>query len=368
MNSTRVVIIGAGLSGLYAAWRLQQAGLHDYVLLEARERVGGRILSQHSREDAPASSRLDLGPTWFWPAHQHAFAQLVRTLALPVFEQHHAGDVLVERAPGRPAQRYAGSIGMAGSMRLAGGMAALVDALQAQIDPTRLRVGARVKRIEAREDALYLQVEQTNGTAARWRAEQVLLALPPRLATTRLQFDPRLPADLMSAWQGTPTWMAPHAKYVAVFESPFWREQSLSGTAQSSLGPMAEIHDASLPGDVAALFGFLGIPARARRGVAEAALRNACRSQLVRLFGERAAHPVAEFLKDWAADPLTADTADLDAAAHHTEAPAAEVSEQPWASRLIGIGSEWSAQFPGYLAGAIDAAETGLARVLAGAG
>jgi monoamine oxidase len=89
---------------------------------------------------------------------------------------------------------------------------------------------------------------------------------------------------------------------------------------------------------------------------------------LVRLFGERAAHPVAEFLKDWAADPLTADTADLDAAAHHTEAPAAEVSEQPWASRLIGIGSEWSAQFPGYLAGAIDAAETGLARVLAGAG
>jgi monoamine oxidase len=39
-----VVIIGAGISGLYAAMLLEKAGV-DYVILEARDRTGGRVLS-----------------------------------------------------------------------------------------------------------------------------------------------------------------------------------------------------------------------------------------------------------------------------------------------------------------------------------
>jgi len=38
------IIIGGGLSGLYAAYLLYQEN-KSFVLLEARERVGGRILS-----------------------------------------------------------------------------------------------------------------------------------------------------------------------------------------------------------------------------------------------------------------------------------------------------------------------------------
>ena len=40
----RVVIIGAGISGLYAATLLEKTGV-DYVILEARDRTGGRVLS-----------------------------------------------------------------------------------------------------------------------------------------------------------------------------------------------------------------------------------------------------------------------------------------------------------------------------------
>ena len=41
----RVVVAGAGFAGLLAAYRVAQAG-HEVVVLEARDRVGGRVWSQ----------------------------------------------------------------------------------------------------------------------------------------------------------------------------------------------------------------------------------------------------------------------------------------------------------------------------------
>jgi len=41
---SKVYVIGAGPSGLAAAWRLKEAG-RDVVVLESRDRVGGQLLS-----------------------------------------------------------------------------------------------------------------------------------------------------------------------------------------------------------------------------------------------------------------------------------------------------------------------------------
>ena len=116
-----------------------------------------------------------------------------------------------------------------------------------------------------------------------------------------------------------------------------------------------------MPGGSAALFGFFGVPAQVRQSVSEIELLAHCRTQLVRLFGSQAATPVAEFIKDWAADPRTASAADLQGSGQHPQPPATAATSGPWKDRAMGIGSEWSPQFPGYLAGAVEAAALGVA-------
>ena len=112
-----IVIVGGGLSGLYAARLLAAAGL-DFVLLEARDRLGGRILSA-----AADRGGFDLGPSWFWPDMQPMMVKLVEELGLTAFAQHTDGDVVVERSAAEPAQRFRSPWETAPSFRIAGGTA-----------------------------------------------------------------------------------------------------------------------------------------------------------------------------------------------------------------------------------------------------
>jgi monoamine oxidase len=358
MQHARIAIVGAGLSGLYAACLLQRQGIEDFVILEARDVLGGRIASF----DAGTSSldRFDLGPTWFWPDYQRELDQLIHELGLERFAQHEAGDMVVERTAGAAPQRMRGYANVPTSMRLLGGMGALIDALRGQLSPKRIVTGQSVRRLRRVAQGIELDSEEASGRATTWHAQHVLLALPPRLVTHGMTFLPSLPEKLATQWQETATWMAPHAKYIAVYEQPFWREQGLSGEARSMIGPLGEIHDASMPGGRAALFGFFGLPVSVRQQVPEDVLRQHCRAQFARLFGPQAATPIVDAVKDWALDPFTAVADDQHSGGQHPHTPVATVAFGPWQDVLIAIASEWSPQFPGYVAGAIEAARLGV--------
>jgi len=362
----RVAIVGGGLAGLHAAGLLERAGICDVVLLESRGQIGGRLLSLPAGPSVAVRGHFDLGATWVWPGMQAELGRLLVELGLDTFEQPEAGDLLVERRGSGAPLRIRGGSPEPASMRIKGGMGVLVDAIARRLASTRLLTGHRVTRLACRSTDIDIEAVDDQGRPLALKASQVLLALPPRLAAATLDFDPALPDPLLRDWVGTATWMAPHAKYLAVYEEAFWRDAGLSGAARSELGPMVEIHDASAPGGDGALFGFIGVPAEARARVFDETLRGHCRAQLVRLFGARAAAPRAEWLKDWAADPHTATAADQRATHEHAAAPAATPQAGVWRHRLYGVASEWSPHFPGYVAGAIDAAERGVTAALGG--
>ena len=55
-----VVVIGAGMSGVAAAWSLRRAGISSIVLEARPDRIGGRIWSSYEWQEAP----VDLGASW----------------------------------------------------------------------------------------------------------------------------------------------------------------------------------------------------------------------------------------------------------------------------------------------------------------
>lgn len=350
MHTSRIAIVGAGLAGLYAATLLEQQGITDYVVLEARERVGGRIatlMPSGKVLEGSGSEAFDLGPSWFWPGFQQALGALVESLGLLSFAQYETGEMVVERSLQMPPVRMQGFVNQPPSMRLRGGMQALIDALRQRIGSARLHSGQAVQSMSLTANA---SVVLKCASGQRYTAQNVLLAVPPRLAAQAMAFSPPLPERLTQQWASTAT---------------FWRDEQLSGEARSLIGPLGEIHDASHPDGHGALFGFFSLPASARAQLGDETLRQHCRAQLARLFGPQAARPSMDVIKDWAQEPFTATRADQMPSEHHGMAPPVRAADGPWQPRLTGIGSEWGEHYAGYLAGAIEAAERGVADVLA---
>lgn len=80
MTDADVLVIGAGIAGLKAAHDLQKRGLR-VVVLEARDRIGGRV---HSVEADGIT--LDLGASWIHGINNNPLADTVRSLNMKTHE------------------------------------------------------------------------------------------------------------------------------------------------------------------------------------------------------------------------------------------------------------------------------------------
>jgi monoamine oxidase len=101
-SSVDVAVVGGGLSGLRAARALSDAG-REVVVLEARDRVGGRLLNATLGENVT----VDLGGQWVGSDHTRV-QRLAGQLGIGIFPQHGAGRNLLD--VGGKRRRYRGTI------------------------------------------------------------------------------------------------------------------------------------------------------------------------------------------------------------------------------------------------------------------
>jgi monoamine oxidase len=351
---TEAIIVGGGISGLYTAFRLQEAHI-PYLLLEAKSTFGGRIAGQPTRTGSDLS--VDLGPTWFW-AHQARIRQLLKHLNTEWFEQYSQGEALYHMHPEEAPSRTPGSAGAMASYRVKGGMQKLIAALTDQLDQTSIRTEHGATTIKKQNNIWQVTAAHLGGEKT-FTANQLVLALPPRLIVKYLKPEQYLSEELINTLRAQQTWMSGQAKFVAVYNKPFWRNKGLSGQAFSRVGPMVEIHDGSSAEHSGfALFGFIGLPPAVRTQFSSEQLKSQCLAQLGLLFGPGALDVEMRYLKDWAQDKWVATDQDLKESPMHAAFPATKHEKELQSLRLHLAASEFAQLEAGYLEGALAAADT----------
>jgi monoamine oxidase len=347
-----VAIIGAGISGLTAAWALTSAS-HSVVCLEGRDRVGGRA---HTRQ-TPLGP-VDLGATWFW-SMEATVQDLAPQLGAAVFAQHTAGDGVFENTD-RVPRRLEGNPIDSPAFRFADGAQSLAERIRAQLPDDAVLLGHAVTDIDTTAERV-----RVSGPGFEIDARSVILAAAPAALIDTVRFSPALDDDVLELARTTPTWMGDMIKAVAVYDQPFWRAVGLAGSAFSYAGPFSEFHDLSGPDAApAALFGFAPT-AQFPDGIDDDELGRLFVDQLARLFGLRAASPAHVEVVNWAAEPFTTPSAPLPHAStarygHPLFLEGAAAGRIQWAS------TETATESAGHLEGALRAGMRAAAGLLNG--
>ena len=163
-----VVVVGAGLAGLAAARRLVDAGA-EVVVLEARDRVGGRTLTLPAADGTP----IDHGGQWIGPT-QHRIAALAERVAVTTYPSYERG-LHTEFREGR-ARRYDGPLPGDDDPASAVAMGQAIrelDAMAATVPPEAPWTAEQALAWDSQTVETWLQARVPAGQARTWLREAI---------------------------------------------------------------------------------------------------------------------------------------------------------------------------------------------------
>ena len=346
-----VIVIGGGLSGLTIAYQLKKRGLAVKVL-EAQHRLGGRIETIYGKQNTP----MEMGATWFSAAHKNLLA-LLAELNIGHFEQHTEGVALFETMSFEPPQQYFVPAKSQAAFRIKAGTSSMIAALQDGIGNQELVLNTRVTEITDEGE----QIRITDSLQNNFLCKLVIVALPPKLLVETILFSPAIPQQLQAVMRQTQTWMSGSAKFAVEYKKAFWKDKGFSGSVFSQSGLATEMYDhTNVEETKFALKGFLN--GTANHYTFEERKQKVI-TQLTHYFGEEALDYVSYNDKVWNDSYIQAGEESF--LPPHANNGHAVFGERYMGYKLLFAGTETSAPFGGYMEGAILAANSIVAKVLA---
>lgn len=340
-----VLIVGAGLTGLVTAYRLQRLGF-NVTLIEARDRIGGRIYTVQS-----GHTRVEMGATWFNESHTHLL-ELIKEFEIPYAEQFLTGISYFQTFSNVPPQEITVPKDSP-SYLFENGTINLLKTIYSKLNSNTVHFNEPVLQLDFQREKVHVIT-----TIRKLEVDVVITTLPPALLLQRIKFSPELPNEISSLAKQTHTWMQDSIKIAFTYKTPFWREQGKSGTIFSNTGPLTEFYDQSnMEKHSYALVGFAsGSCARLTK---EKRIEK-IEAQLISIFGEEALAYESYHELLWTQEEFTKSSQQLDDLFPHQNGGNSAYKTPLYDDRLFISGSETSPHHSGYMEGAVFAAETNL--------
>lgn len=343
MHSRDIIIIGGGLSGLTSAYLLKQKDLST-TILEARDRLGGRIRTLRNNGEAP----IEMGATWLGKKHTHLL-NLLKELDIDINEQVMGDKGYYEPMSVSPPQLVDLPPNEEPSYRIKGGSDNLIYSLANYLDDNQILLDQTVISIRKKKNTL--EVKTNNDI---FTADVVISTLPPKLLIESISFEPALPDSLGNTAEDTHTWMAESIKVALTFDSPFWRAENSSGTIFSNVGPINEMYDHS--NDRQSLYALKGFMNDAYHSVSQNERKDLVLKQLRRFFGDKTDSYRSYREMVWKDESYSFTKYDNYIIPHQNNGN--PIFQKPyWDNRLFISGSETAISFPGYMDGAVESAQ-----------
>ncbi|EAR12340.1 amine oxidase family, flavin-containing protein [Polaribacter irgensii 23-P] len=334
----KVLILGAGLSGVYLGYKLKQAGF-EVQILEARNRVGGRILTNHK-----SHTKVELGAAWLWKYNEELL-KLCRALEISLFPQNMEGDALFEASHNSRIERFRVPKNQEISYRISGGTAHLLKKLTMSFSPEELLLSQKVAQIATCGAFVKVFTEKLT-----FVGDFVISTIPPQLLVNTVALPSEISQKLLKIANNTHTWMQDSIKFGVVYKTPFWEEKNLSGAGFSSEGAFTEIYDHT--DAQKKRFALMGFVNQTLVNATSTHREKEVRKQLFRFFGKDGEDYIAYQEKAWPEDALVHFKNTITLKPHANNGHPI-YQEEFLEGKLFFGGSETSKKYGGYMEGAI---------------